>query len=92
MKFESTMTQRIVRKVKSRRIPDWKSRLTDYSTIALGITTALSSAMLAAWAVMPDDWKAAVPKDVILYMGGVYLVLGAWGGIGKFMTQPGREK
>lgn len=86
------LTRRIVRKAKSRIIPNWKSRLKDYSTVALGLVTALSSAMLAAWAVMPSEWKTGLPKDVVLYLGSTYLVIGAFGGIGKFITQPGGEQ
>jgi hypothetical protein len=92
MTFEPNLTQRIVAKAKRRVIPNWKTRLKDYSTIALGLTTMVSSAMLAAWAVIPLEWKAALPKDAILYLASVYMVLGTFGGIGKFLTQPGGEK
>jgi hypothetical protein len=85
--FNPNMTQRIKSAVKSKIIPNWKSRLRDYSTIALGLVTTLSTAMLAAWAVMPTEWKEALPQNIMLYFGGAYLVIGAWGGIGKFLIQ-----
>jgi len=85
--FDPNMTQRFTAAVKSKFIPDWKSRLKDYSTIALGIVTALSTAMLAAWAVMPTEWKNALPPNIMVYFGGAYLVIGAWGGVGKFLIQ-----
>jgi hypothetical protein len=85
--FDPGLTQRIVTKAKARIVPNWRSRLRDYSTIALGAVTALSTAMLAAWAVMPTEWKAALPANAMLYLGSAYLAIGAWGGIGKFITQ-----
>lgn len=81
----------IVARVRRRIVPNWRSRLRDYSTIALGLTAATSTALLGAWSLMPPEWKAAMPKDVPLYLGGVYMALGVWGGVGKFVTQPGKE-
>lgn len=81
----------IVARVRRRIVPNWRSRLRDYSTIALGLTAAISTALLGAWSLMPPEWKAAMPKDVPLYLGGVYMALGIWGGVGKFITQPRQE-
>jgi len=85
--FKPNISQRIMLKARSKVVPDWKASLRHFSTIALGLVTALSTAMLAAWAVMPEEWKTALPKNAMLYMGGVYLIIGAWGGIGKFLIQ-----
>ena len=87
MTFNPNLTQRITAAAKRRVIKDWRSRLRDYSTWALGLITALSSAVLAAWALMPAEWKAGIPQDVVLWIGGGYLALGAFGGIGKFLVQ-----
>ena len=87
MTFDPNTTQRIAAAVKSKIIPDWRSRLRDYSTWALGLVTVLSSSVLAAWTFMPAEWKAGIPQDVVLWIGGGYLALGAFGGIGKFVVQ-----
>ena len=73
-------------------IPNWRSRLRDYSTWALGLLTVLSSAVLAAWALMPAEWKASIPQDVVLWLGGGYLALSAFGGVGKFIVQTPKGK
>ncbi len=85
MTFDPSKT--IAARVRRRVVKDWRSRLRDYSTWALGLITALSSAVLAAWALMPAEWKAGIPQDVVLWIGGGYLALGAFGGVGKFIQQ-----
>lgn len=68
-------------------IPNWRSRLSDYSTWALGLTTVLSGSVVSAWALMPAEWKAGIPQDIVMWLGGAYLALGAFGGVGKFIVQ-----
>lgn len=92
MTFNPNLTQRIVAKAKGRIIPNWRSRLKDYSTIALGLVTTLASSMAVAWVGMPDAWKEEIPKDLILYVACAYMVIGGFGGIGKFLTQPEQNK
>jgi len=74
-------------RVRRRIVPNWKSRLHDWSTWALGLVAVLSSSVLAAWALMPAEWKAAIPPDAVLWIGGSYLALGAFGGVSKFIIQ-----
>lgn len=64
--------------------------LRHFSTIALGLLTAVSGTVVAAWPLVPDEWKAAVPKEALMYLAVGYLVISAWGGIGKFIKQKER--
>jgi hypothetical protein len=85
MTFDPGLTQRIVRKAKSRIVPNWRSRLTDYSTIMLG----LSAAIVAAWSTLPADWMAHLPTEWVAKGTGLLSLAGL---VGKFLTQPGGEK
>lgn len=58
-----------------------------FSTIAL----AISSGILGAWAMMPDDLKASLPPGTPAIVAKVLLVVTVWGLIGKFLKQPLRE-
>jgi hypothetical protein len=80
MTFEPNLTQRLVAKAKQRVIPNWKSRLGDYSTWALGVGAVVSGAVMA----MPEAWQAHLPMSEIIK--GLFAVNVA-GGIGKFMVQ-----
>lgn len=80
MTFEPNLTQRIVAKAKGHIIPNWRSRLTDYSTIAL----ALSAAIVAMWTTLPADWVAHLPTAWVARGTGVLSLLGL---IGKFVVQ-----
>jgi len=83
MTFDPNKT---IARMRRRVVPDWKSRLRDYSTIALG----LGAAIVAAWIALPDDLKAHLPVDwVARVVGG----LNALGLAGKFVVQsPKGEK
>lgn len=66
-------------------IPNWRSRLTDWSTIAL----ALGAAVIALWQTLPGDWLAFLPTAWVARGTGVISLLGL---IGKFTIQPGKHK
>ena len=80
MTFEPNLTQRIITSAKSRVIPNWRSRLRDYSTIAL----ALGAATVAAWTALPGDLKAHLPTEYVAWLVGA---LNAFGLGGKFLVQ-----
>ena len=61
-------------------IPNWRSRLRDYSTIALGA----GAAIVAAWIALPEDLKAHLPTDWVARIVGA---LNALGLAGKFIVQ-----
>lgn len=65
-------------------IPNWRSRLTDYSTIAL----ALSAATVALWSTLPADWLQFLPTSWVARITGAVSLFGL---VGKFVVQPGRE-
>lgn len=78
MTFDPAKT--ISARVRRRIVRDWRSRLSDYSTLALGI----GAAIVAAWIALPDDLKAHLPVDwVARVVGG----LNAFGLAGKFIRQ-----
>ena len=78
--FNPNVTQRVKAAVRKRIVKDWKSRLRDFSTIALGLGVALAG----AWAVFPTDLKAFVPAQYVAWAIGA---LNAWGLVGKFILQ-----
>lgn len=65
---------------KPRIIPNWRSRLTDYSTLAL----ALSAAIVAMWSTLPSDWTAHLPTAWVARGTGLLSLLGL---VGKFLVQ-----
>ena len=65
-------------------VKDAKSRLKDFSTIAL----ALSAAIVAVWATFPADWLAFLPTAWVARGTGL---LSLWGLIGKFIDQGPKE-
>ena len=64
-------------------IPDWRSRISDYSTVAL----ALSAGIMASWSAMPADWLQYLPAEWVARVTGGISLLGLFG---KFIVQPGR--
>lgn len=87
MTFEPNVTQRVKAAVKRRVIPDWRGRLSDYSTIALASLTGL----VGIWVLIPDDIKTTFAPWVAVWFGRLLLGLGVWGTIGKFVAQPGKQ-
>lgn len=84
MTFDPTMTQRFVAGARRRIIPNWKSRLSDYSTIAL----ALSAGIVATWSTLPADWLQFLPTAWVAKGTGLLSLLGL---IGKFINQSGKD-
>ena len=82
MTFDPNKT--IVARVKRRIIPNWRSRLSDFSTIAL----ALSASIIALWSTLPADWLAFLPTKLVAQGTGLISLLGL---AGKFIKQPGKE-
>lgn len=84
MNFDANATQRIAAAVKRKIIPNWRSRLSDFSTIAL----ALSASIIALWSTLPADWLAFLPTEWVAKGTGVISLLGL---VGKFLNQPGKQ-
>lgn len=82
MTFDPNKT--IVARVKRRIIPDWRSRLSDYSTICL----AVSAATIALWSTLPADWLAHLPTEWVAKGTGVVSLFGL---LGKFVRQEGKQ-
>jgi hypothetical protein len=82
MTFDPNKT--IVARVKRRIIPDWRSRLSDYSTICL----AVSAATIALWSTLPADWLAHLPTEWVAKGTGIVSLLGL---AGKFIRQEGKQ-
>jgi hypothetical protein len=83
MTFDPNKT--IVARVKRRIIPDWRSRLSDYSTICL----AVSAATIALWSTLPADWLQHLPTEWVAKTTGIVSLLGL---VGKFLNQPGKQQ
>jgi len=64
-------------------IPDWRSRITDYSTVAL----ALSAGIVGVWATFPADWLQFLPTAWVARITGAVSLFGL---VGKFLVQPGK--
>ena len=64
-------------------IPNWRSRITDYSTVAL----ALSAGIMATWSTLPPDWLQFLPTEWVARITGAVSLFGL---VGKFIVQPGR--
>ena len=84
MSFNPNATQRIAAAVKRRVIPNWRSRLSDFSTIAL----AMSASIIALWSTLPADWLQFLPTAWVAKGTGVISLLGL---VGKFVNQPGKQ-
>jgi hypothetical protein len=84
MTFNPDVTQRVRAAVKRRVIPNWQSRLSDYSTIAL----AVSAATIALWSTLPSDWLQHLPTEWVAKGTGVVSLFGL---VGKFINQPSKN-
>jgi hypothetical protein len=84
MTFNPDMTTRMKAAVKRRVIPNWQSRLSDYSTIAL----AVSAATIALWSTLPSDWLQHLPTEWVAKGTGVVSLFGL---VGKFINQPSKN-
>lgn len=62
-------------------IPNWKKAWRMFSFQA----DAIPVAGVAAWSVLPEEWRAAVPQDWLLYGAVAFFVLGM---IGRLIYQP----
>ena len=85
MNFDPNLTQRVGAAVKRRVIPNWRSRLSDYSTIAL----AVSASTIALWSTLPADWLQHLPTEWVAKCTGLVSLLGL---IGKFLNQSGKQQ
>ncbi len=85
--FNPHLTQRLKNAVKRKIIPNWQSRLTDYSTVALASLTGL----VGIWVVIPGDIKSTLAPWVAIWFGRLILGLGLFGTVGKFIHQPGKQ-
>jgi hypothetical protein len=83
MTFDPSKT--ISARVRRRIVRDWRSRLRDYSTIALGA----GAAIVAAWITFPEDLKAHLPVDIVAQIVGG---LNALGLAGKFVVQKPKDE
>ena len=65
-------------------IRNWRSRITDYSTVAL----AVSAATVALWSTLPADWLQFLPTSWVARATGVVSLFGL---VGKFVKQDTKE-
>lgn len=77
-------TQRFMAATRRRVVKDWKSRMSDYSTIAL----ALSAGIVATWSTLPADWLQFLPTAWVAKGTGLLSLAGL---VGKFVNQPGKQ-
>jgi purine-cytosine permease-like protein len=66
--------------MRRRIVPNWKSRLHDWSTIALG----LSAGIVATWMTFPADWLQHLPTEWVAKGTGILSVVGL---VSKFIVQ-----
>ena len=78
MTFDPSQT--ISARVKRRIVKDWRSRLRDWSTIALG----LSAGIVATWMTFPADWLQHLPTAWVAKGTGILSVVGL---VSKFIVQ-----
>ena len=84
MTFDPNKT--ISARVRRRIVKDWRSRLSDWSTIALG----LSAGIVATWMTFPADFLAVLPVEWVAKGTGALSALGL---VAKFIVQgPVKEK
>jgi len=84
MTFDPNLTQRMTAAMRRRVIPNWRSRLSDYSTIAL----AVSAATIALWSTLPSDWLQHLPTEWVAKGTGIVSLFGL---VGKFVKQPDKN-
>ena len=78
MTFDPNRT--ISARIRRRVVKDWRSRLKDWSTIALG----LSAGIVATWMTFPADWLAFLPVEWVAKGTGALSALGL---VAKFIVQ-----
>mgnify|MGYP003451967559 FL=1 len=78
MTFDPNKT--ISARVRRRIVKDWRSRLSDWSTIALG----LSAGIVATWMTFPADFLAFLPVEWVAKGTGALSALGL---VAKFIVQ-----
>jgi hypothetical protein len=61
-------------------VNNWRSRLSDYSTISLAFSTAVAM----SWSALPADWLAHLPVEWVARSIGAITALGL---LGKFVSQ-----
>lgn len=84
MTFDPNKT--IAARVKRRIVKDWRSRLSDWSTIALG----LSAGIVATWMTFPADFLTFLPVEWVAKGTGALSALGL---VAKFIVQgPVKDK
>lgn len=84
MTFDPNKT--IAARVKRRIVKDWRSRLSDWSTIALGLSTGI----VATWMTFPADFLAFLPVEWVAKGTGALSALGL---VAKFIVQgPVKDK
>jgi purine-cytosine permease-like protein len=80
----ATMVQRAKKAVRRRVINNWRSRVSDFSTIAL----AAGASVIALWSTLPADWLKFLPTEWVAKGTGLISLLGL---VGKFVRQPGKD-
>lgn len=78
MTFDPNKT--IAARMRRRIVPNWRNRLRDWSTIALGLSTATAT----AWMALPADWLKFLPVEWVAKTVGAVSALGL---LGKFIVQ-----
>lgn len=63
-------------------IPNWRKGYKMLSVQAMSLSTAI----LGTWALLPDDLKAVLPTQVVIWVSVGLLVVGI---LGRFVDQPG---
>ena len=61
-------------------VPDWKSSLKWYSQWANATLVSVG----ATWALIPEEWRAAVPVEWLAYAA---IALGTLGAVGRIIKQ-----
>jgi hypothetical protein len=80
--FDPGLTQRIVRKAKSRIVPNWKARMGDYSSrIAQWGALVQGGLLLVPAAHLPVHLSSYVALIMFILVGGA-----------KIITEPGRKQ
>ena len=64
-------------------IPNARAAWRHYSTQAL----ALGDSITSAWTVFPDDLKAAMGPDALVWIARITALILVWGLVGKFIDQ-----
>lgn len=81
--FEPTITQRLVKRAKSRIAKDWRSRWGDYSTRIAKWGALVQGALL----MVPADDAARLPTNLSAYLALIMFILI---GAAKLITEPNK--